>query len=173
MSAVAIGLKNLYIGNIAGDGGMGTGLDKIDYAVIDTPLFSIPEGETTDFLIEQSDTPYYSKKTPGVPVFTVSIYGLSAAVLAKHFGGTYTPGATSADPGSWDAPDQILTQEKSIVAEHTQGGYLKIVRGAVSATADWNFQKNNLPRINLSISVLTPTKAGTKPFGFNEAAYAP
>jgi hypothetical protein len=170
---VAIGLKNLYIGDIAGDGGLGEDLEAVAYSVIDTPVFNIPEGEKTDFPIEESDTPYYSKTTPGVPVFTLSIYGLSAAVLAKHFGGVAVVGATTADPDTWEAPAQIPTFERSIVAEHSQGGYLWIVRAAITATIDWNFQKNNLPQINLSCTVLEPTKANQAAYGFNTAAYVP
>lgn len=170
---VAIGLSNLYIGDIASDGGMGTSLTAVSYSVIDTPVFNIPEGTTTDFPIEESDTPYFSKTTPGTPTLTLSIYGLSAAVLAKHFGGTAVVGATSGDPDTWQAPAQIPTFERSIVAEHSQGGYLSIVRASISATIDWNFQKNKLPQINLVCKVLTPTKAGVKAFSFSTAAYTP
>lgn len=173
MSAVVIGLKNLYIGAIAGDGGLGTSLDPVLYSVIDTPVFNIPEGETTDFPIEESDTPYFSKSTPGVPTFTLSIYGLSAAVLAKHFGGTAVVGATSADPDTWEAPAQIPTFERSMVAEHTQGGYLAITRASITATIDWNFQKNKLPQINIVAKVLTPTKVGEPAYKFSTDAYTP
>ena len=170
---VAIGLKNFYLGAIAGDGGMGTDLEPVSYSVIDTPVFNIPEGEKTDFPIEESDTPYYSKTTPGVPVFNLSIYGLSAAVLAKHFGGTAVVGPTSGDPDTWEAPAQIPTFERSIVAEHSQGGFLSIVRAAITATIDWNFQKNNLPQINLVCTVLTPTKLNEPAYKFSTAAYVP
>jgi hypothetical protein len=170
---VAIGLKNFYLGEIATDGGMGTSLEAVSYSVIDTPVFNIPEGETVDFLIEESDTPYYSKSTPGVPTFTLSIYGLSAAVLAKHFGGVAVTNPSSAVADTWEAPATIPTFERSIVADHTQGGHLKIVRASITATIDWNFQKNKLPQINLVCRVLTPTKANTAPYSFSTAAYTP
>lgn len=170
---VAIGLKSFYMGDVANDGGMGTALDKVSNAVIDTPVLSIPEGERVDFQIEDSDDPYYSKVTPGVKTLSISFFGLSAALLHKFFGGTLTPGATSSDPDVWESPLQILPFEASLIAEHSQGGHLKIVRASISATADWNFQKNNLPQINVVATVLTPTKADTKPMVFNSGPYTP
>jgi hypothetical protein len=167
---VPIGLKNFYIGDVAGDGGMGTGLEKVSYAVIDTPVLTIPEGEKADFLIEDSDDPYFSKTTPGVKTLAISFYGLTAASLARWFGGVATIGPASG-VDTWEAPLQIATFEASIVAEHQQGGHLKIPRASISATADWNFQKNNLPQINVVATVLTPTKEGEPPMTFSTAEY--
>lgn len=163
---VAIGLKGFYMGNVANDGGMGTSLAKVSNAVIDTPVLNIPEGEKVDFQVEDSDDPFYSKTTPGVKVLAMSFFGLSPEVLQKFFGGTVTPGATSGDPDVWEAPVQIPAFEASLVLEHSQGGYIEVPRASISATLDWNFQKNNLPQINLSATILTPTKNNTAPIKF-------
>lgn len=171
MAAVAYGLKDLYLGPVADDGGMGTELEKVNFSVIDTPVFGSAEGDKTNFEIEESDTPYLATEKPGEITFTASIYGLSAEVLARHFGGTYTPGATSADPGTWEAPAQKPTFERSLRAVHKQGGYLEIVRASVAANFEWKFQKNGLPQINLVATVLVPTKPGTAPYKFYEAEF--
>lgn len=170
---VAIGMSKLYMGPIAGDGGMGTGLTLVSYAVIDTPVFTTSEGTKTDFEIEDSDTPYYSKTAPGPTTFAASFYGLSAAVLSQFFGGVAVIGATSADPDTWEAPAQLPTYERSIAVQHTQGGHLEIVRASISATLEWAFQKNNLPRINMVATVLTPTKVNQWPYKFFTEDYTP
>ncbi|HRQ17703.1 MAG TPA: hypothetical protein PL085_11545 [Agriterribacter sp.] len=159
-----VGLKNLYIGDIASDGGMGTGLTPVSYSVEGTPVLTFEEGEQTDFPIEESDNPYYVIKTPGNKTFTLSIYGINAATMYKHFGGVLTPGATSADPDVWAAPAQFPELEKSIVAEHKQGGYLAIVRAKLNVTAEWKFQKSGLPQLNIEAIILAPTKDGVAPF---------
>lgn len=169
---VAIGLKKFYMGDVAVDGGMGTGLSLVSNAVIDTPVLNIPEGETTNFEIEDSDDPFYSKTTPGVKTLNISFYVADVNVLEQFFGGVAVVGpASGAD--TWEAPLQIQNFEASIVAEHQQGGHMKIVRALVAATADWNFQKNNLPQINVVATILTPTKTNTAPISFSTADYTP
>lgn len=173
MPDVAIGLKNLYLGAIALDGGMGTVLEPVSYSVEGTPVLNFEEGEKTDFNIEESNDPYYSITNPGNKVLTLSIYGLSPEVLEKYFGGTVTAGATSADPDIWEAPLLFPDLEMSVLAEHKQGGHLKIPRAKISALVVWNFQKAALPQIDLTITVLTPTKLNEPPMTFSTGPYIP
>lgn len=169
---VAIGMKTFWMGDIADDGGFSTELEKVSFAVIDTPIFTLPEGDKTDFEIEDSDDPYFSSTKPGAKTFAISFYGLGATVLEKFFGGTAIVGPASGND-TWEAPLQIPAFETSILAEHTQGGHLKITRASVVATMDWAFQKNNLPKINLVATVLTPTKENEPPYRFSTAPYVP
>ncbi|MBO9660273.1 MAG: hypothetical protein J7527_15745 [Chitinophagaceae bacterium] len=169
---VLIGLKALYMGPLANDGGLSTDLDLVSNAVIDTPRFLIAEGTKTDFPIEQSDAPFYSRTTQGETTFTLELYGISPETLARHFGGSVVPGPTSAD-SIYEPPDVTPTLERSVIAEHLDGGYLEIVRLSYSATFDWAFQKNNLPKIIINGTVLQPTKANTKRFRFHTADYVP
>ena len=164
---VKIGLSKFYMGPVAVDGDMGTVLESIPFHVEGTPVLTTEEGEQTDFNIEDSDAPYYTQRTQGNQVLTTSVYGVSAEMLALHFGGTYTPGAGSGDPDIWEAPLQIPEKEASIVAEHKDGGgYLEIRRAKVNAVLQWKFQKSGLPQVDLTITVLTPTKEGVKPLKF-------
>lgn len=171
VNAVAIGLKNMYMGAIASDGGMGTSLELVAYAIEGTPTLNFEEGDKTDFNIEQSNDPYYSITNPGNKVLTLSIYGVSPALMYKYFGGTLVIGATSANPDVWSAPATFPDLEKSIVLTHNQGGHLKIARGKISALVVWNFQKAALPQIDLTITILTPTKTAEPPMVFSEATY--
>jgi hypothetical protein len=84
-----------------------------------------------------------------------------------------TPGAGSGDPDVWQAPLLFPELEKSILAEHKQGGYLKIPRAKVSALAQWNFQKNALPQLDLTITVLTPEKENEPVMTFTQGSYTP
>ncbi len=173
VNAVAIGLKNLYMGAIAGDGGMSTSLELISNAVAGTPVLQFEEGEKTDFNIEQSNDPFYSITVPGNKVLSLSIYGLTPALMYKYFGGTLTVGGNTATPDVWEAPLLFPDLEKSILAEHMNGGYLKIPRAKVVALAQWNFQKNLLPQLDLTITVLTPEKENEPPMTFTQGAYTP
>jgi hypothetical protein len=169
---VAIGLKSLYMGALQSDGDISNTFELVSNAVIDTPLLTIAEGTKTDFEIEDSDDPYYSKTIPGAKTFAASFYGISAAMLAKFFGGVASIGPASGND-TWEAPAQFPTYERSIIAEHSQGGHLIVARASVSATADWAFQKNNLPKINIVATVLSPQKVGVVAFKFNTAPYVP
>lgn len=172
-NAVAIGLKNLYMGAIEADGGMSQSLELISYAVEGTPVLTFEEGEKTDFNIEQSNDPFYSITVPGNKVLTLSIYGQSPALMYKYFGGELTTGATTADPDIWESPLLFPDMERSILAEHMNGGYLQIPRAKVVALVQWNFQKNLLPQIDLNITVLTPEKVDEPPMTFTQGAYTP
>lgn len=171
--AVAIGLKNLYWGDIAGDGGMGTVLEPVSYSVEGTPVLNFEEGDKTDFNIEESNDPFYSITNPGNKVLTLSIYGQSPALMYKYFGGSLVVGSGSGSPDVWSAPLQFPDLEKSVLAEHTQGGYLSIPRAKISALVVWNFQKAALPQIDLTITILTPTKLNEPPMKFTQGAYVP
>lgn len=163
----------MYFAPLAGDGGPGITFRIVDNAVIDTPALVTAEGTQTDFNIEQSDSPYFSLKVAGTTTFTADLYGVSPTELAYHFGGTLAAGATSADPDTWSSPDSFAASEKTVVLVQLQGGYVRINRGVVTATLDWAFKKNDLPKIKLSIAVLKPVKNGVPSIFVSQAVFAP
>lgn len=172
-NAVAIGLKNLYLGPIEADGGMSQSLTLLGNAVEGTPVLTFEEGERTDFNIEQSNDPFYSQVTPGNKVFTLSIYDVTPAKMFQFFGGSLVVGAGTGNPDVWEAPALFPDLEQSVLAEHMNGGYLEIPRAKISALAQWNFQKNLLPQLDLNITVLTPTKVDEPPLRFTQGVYTP
>lgn len=173
-TSVKVGLKALYLSPVGEDGGMGTDFDQLPFNIEGVPVLTTEEGEQTDFPVEESDTPYYSIKNQGNQILTTSVYGINAEMLQKHFGGTYTPGGTSADPDVWEAPAQIPDKEVSVRLVHKNGGYLDIVRAKLSVILQWKFQKAGLPQLDFSFTVLTPTKPNTGPLKFyDDGVYTP
>lgn len=165
------GLKQILMGELASDGGFAPSLAGVSYAIIDTPVIQTEEGEKTDWNIEQSDDPYFSRTTPGVTTLTASFYGVEDIdTLVRFFGGTKNVGA-SGQADSWDAPASFPTIERSFILEHQSGGHIKIARASVAARLVWNFQKNNLPQFDITATILTPTKPGVKALQYVQGVY--
>lgn len=160
------GLDYIKMGPVAGDGGMGTSLTALGGIVEGTPILEVPEGTTTDFNIEDSDDPYYSVTVPGKKTLKLSVYDIDAYTLQKFWGGTVIPGATQADPPTWNAPASMQQVEQSIEIKHKLGGVIKIVRGKVVVTSQLKWQKNSLGQLDLTITILAPEKAGVASWSF-------
>lgn len=86
-------LAFLKMGNVAGDGTMGTALTQFDDPKRDTTVLTMADGTKQDFLAEISDSPYYSVNTPGAVTLATDLYAKSATQLQKIFGGTIVAGA--------------------------------------------------------------------------------
>ena len=89
MAKKSIGLKSIFMGSVAADGGMGTALSDVPATVSDTASITTEEGSKTDFKIEQSDAPFYFiESDPGKQVVAWSFYDVSLDTIARFFGGT-------------------------------------------------------------------------------------
>ncbi len=157
-----LGLKAIKMGAIAGDGDMGTSLVAIGDTVLDTAEMTTEEGTVTEFSIEESDSPVLSINTePDSIVFAWSTYANDAATLAKLFGGTVTPAAGGVGE-LWEMPDAIPEIEQSLEIEWKKGGFMRIPRARIKAAFQGSFKKSALSQINITATVLQPTKAGVK-----------
>lgn len=161
MAKRTLGLVSIKIGDIAGDGGMGTVLAAIGDTVPGTCVFGNEEGTTQDFFSEESDIAIESVESePGTTTLTWSTYNLEADVMVSLFGGTKDAGP----PVVYNPPDQIADVEKSIEVVDKKGNKLEIVRANIRATKAVNFNKTALGQIDIVATVLVPTKAATKPW---------
>lgn len=154
----AIGLKNILMGNIGVDGGMGTALTEVvGNTVRGTAVLNSTPLETNDILEEETDDPIESITTGGgVFTFVWSSYNLAPEVLKAAFGGTIN--ATS---GMWEAPDVLPTIEQSIKAETRNGIVVEAPRVKITAELALNMQIENPGQINFTGTILKPTKAAT------------
>lgn len=89
----------------------------------------------------------------------------SLSALAANIGGTGSgfaiPVATVANyPEGWKAPDAIPEIEQSLRIEWKTGGYIEIPRAKVAAKLSLSFRKDALSQIDVTATVLQPTKAG-------------
>ena len=167
MAKVAIGLTTLKMGNIAGDGGMGTSLTTVGYTVADTAIMSTEEGQSTEFLIEEQDDAVYSiLSQKGKTTLAWSCYDVDADTLVKFFGGTKIAGP----PESWESPASTPEIEQSIELTMKAGGKVEIARAKIVAKMTWAFQKSKLAQIDIVATVLTPTKVGEPPIVITDAA---
>lgn len=165
MSKVAVGLKTLKMGAIAGDGGMGATLTTVGYTVADTCTLTTEEGQTTDFKVEEQDDPIYSiVSEKGKRTLNWSIYDVDVDVLVLFFGGTKTVGP----PDVWDAPASEAELEKSIEIVTKNDWKVEIPRAKIVAKFQWNFQKTKLAQIDITATILVPTKANTAPIKITE-----
>ncbi|RPE05555.1 hypothetical protein EGT74_24540 [Chitinophaga lutea] len=162
MAKKSIGLASLKMGDIAADGGMGAALSALGATVSDTAVLANEAASVTDFLVEEQDDPFFSQSTPGKRTLTWSTYDVDPATLERVFGGTYTP-ATALVGASWEAPASTPTIEQSIELTTKDGWVISIVRAKIDAVLQWNFQKTKLAQVDLTATILIPTKAATSP----------
>lgn len=160
MGKYKLGLVAIKMGDIEADGGMGTSLAPVGDTVSGTAVLSTEEAQKTDFKIEESDSPVLSIKTDAdTMTLAWSTYANDADTLIKFFGGTKVA-ATSGAGEIWQAPDVIPEIEQSIELEWKQGGKLRIVRAKVSAALNMSFKRDTLSQVDITATVLQPTKAG-------------
>jgi len=87
MAKLSIGLTSLKLSAIATDGGMGTALSELGATVGDSAALTTAEGTKTDFVIEESDNPFYSiESAPGAKTLAWSTYNVDLDVLARLWG---------------------------------------------------------------------------------------
>jgi hypothetical protein len=159
-SKYKLGLVSIAIADIAGDGGPGTVFTAVGDTVAGTAALTTEEAQKTDFKIEESDSPVLSIKTEADTMNLVwSTFAYDAATLQKMFGGTVVPAASGVGD-TWNAPDSIPEIEKTIKITWKQGGTVTIPRAKITASLNMAFKRDSLSQIDISATVLQPTKAG-------------
>lgn len=89
MAKHTYGLTKIEIGDIAGDGGVATTFTEVGETVIGTAKMSSEQGTTTDFFIEESDSPTETvQSTPPKITLAWSTHNVDSNTLSKFFGGT-------------------------------------------------------------------------------------
>lgn len=153
-----IGLKSIKIGDIAVDGGMSTSLSALGITSEGTAILEQAEPETTEFYSEELDDPIEIVDKLGKTTLKWAITDFTPANMVKVLGGTVN-GVAPAD--TWEAPSVAANIEKSISIETTKGLLIEIVRAKISARINMNLGKKNIGLVEITATVLTPTKAAT------------
>lgn len=164
MSAYGNGLLSVELSPIAGDGGLGTAFVTLGNTLQDSASLTSAAGQTTDFNIEESDSPVLSITKAGAMTFKLSCVDVSADTLVLLFGGTKTGAGTVASPYIYTPPTAIAAVEKSLRLTDLQGNILKVVRASVFPTFNWAFAKTKIAQVDITCTILTPTKPATKAF---------
>ncbi|GAA0561545.1 hypothetical protein [Chitinophaga japonensis] len=163
-----IGLKQFLMGDIAGDGGMGTSLTELGPTVTDTAILSDEAPTTTDFNVEEYDYPFYSEITPGKSTVALSVYDVEPASLVRVLGGTASIDASGNNV--WEAPRTAPIIEQSVRLITKKGGTVDIPHARISAIKQFNFRKTALFQVELTITILLPDKDGVAPIKYTKPA---
>lgn len=163
-----IGLKQFLMGDIAGDGGMGTSLTELGPTVTDTAILSDEAPTTTDFPVEEYDTPFYTQITPGKSTVALSIYDVEPASLVRVLGGTISVDASGNNV--WEAPLETPQIEQSVRLITQKNGIIDIPRGKVSGIKQFNFRKSALFQLDITVDILKPEKDGVAPIKYTKPA---
>lgn len=154
------GLKSITIGDIAGDGGMGTTLTElIGDTVPGSALLENTDSTYEDiFSLEQSIAIESIKTAEGSWILHFNTYNTSEEVFALLYGGTVSgTGATK----KWASATSIPIVEKSVKIETVGGAIFSMPRVSLRGKATLNFDKGGLGIIEITGAVLQPTKANT------------
>jgi hypothetical protein len=136
---------------------MATTLTPLGYTYENTAQMQQEDGTTTDFNVEELDTPLATITKPGKLAFNFSIADPDVSTFASIFGGTVSGTGAGA---TWSAPDASPELEMSVSITPKQGLKFDIPRAKIAAKLNGTFSKENLFLIEVACTVLQPTKAG-------------
>lgn len=165
--ARVLGLANIKLGAIEEDGGMGETLVAIGDTVPGTCTFEEEEGTTQDFFSEELSTAIESIiSEPGVERVNWSTTNLDADNLVRLFGGTKTTGP----PVTYEPPASKVDIELSLEITDKKGNKIEFPRVKINAQKAIAFNKTALGQLNVTATVLVPTKENTAPWKITYAA---
>lgn len=153
------GLTLVELAPVAADGGVGTAFIPVGETVIGSASITSTDPTSTDFNIEESDSPVESiVSDPAKLSFSWSSYNVSADQLVELYGGIKTVGP----PVSWEAPDALPDVVRSIRLTDKKGNVITIPRAKISTKLSLSFAKDKLGQLDMTATVLQPTKVGVK-----------
>lgn len=156
----SIGLLSIEIGDIAGDGGMGTSLAALGVTVQDSCELSQNEPEITEINSEENDEPEEIIAGKTTKTFKWSIMNVEPDALVAVLGGSVTGTAPNE---AWESPRATEIIEKSIRIKTKSGETIDIPRARIVSKLAWKFSKKDVNKVDITAYVLVPTKAATAP----------
>lgn len=154
------GLMGVYLGTIAGDGGPATTWVELGDTFADSMNLTSAEGTKIEFFTEEKTNAFISKTQAGSKTLTWTCVNISAQNLQKLFGGTVTGAGTIGDPYIYRAPVAgVQAIERSIKVVNGDGVEFIFVRASVFPTFNIAFSKSQASQINITATILAPTKA--------------
>ena len=157
-SITTLGLSSIQVAPVASDGGPGTtGFTAFGLTYQDSCKLTEEDGETTEFFAEEVEDAIITKTKKGKTTLTFSVMDPDATAMQKLFGGELQAGP----PKQWGAPSSIPTIEKTVKIAPAQGMQITIVRGQVKAKINAEFSRKGLFLVDVTVTVLAPTKVST------------
>lgn len=150
------------------------GIDKIEiaevgtenwrvlgYTSIDTASINEEDGNTTDFNVEELDTPLFSRFTPGKTNISFQVADPSLATFVEVFGGTIDGVGTAA---TWSAPAAYVQKEFRVRVTPKIGYVMLFNRMLFKPLKTFPLGKNQLTTITVNADMLQPTDGVTAAF---------
>ena len=160
MGQVTNGIAKVEFAPLGVDGTVGTVFAAVGLTNLDSASLAEEDGTTTDFNVEETDLPIFSRTAKGKTTLAFQVADPDLAAFAKLFGGTVTgTGATAV----WDAPRTTFALEQSVKITPEVGFIITIPRGKVMAKMNSGLGKNSLLMIDITVDILLPTDEDTAP----------
>lgn len=160
MGQITNGIDKIEVGLTGPNGTMGAVLDVLGYTNIDSASIAEADGTTTDFNVEELDTPLFSRTTPGKITMTFQVADPNLVAFQKVFGGVISG---VGDAATWEAPKVRPQLEWSVKVTPQIGYVIQVPRAKLTPKLNMNLGKNNLAQIEVVLEVLTPQDSGTAP----------
>jgi hypothetical protein len=153
-----LGLTKIEISDIAVDGGLGTTFAALGKTYKDTADLQGADPAVFEHYSEESDDPEEIVETKGKVTIKWSIMDSDADTLVKVLGGT---SSGTAPNKTWSDGNSAPSIEKSIKITPKVGKVVSIVRAKIVAKPNYKLSKNGIFLVDITATVLTPTKAAT------------
>jgi hypothetical protein len=162
MPKYSYGLKAIFVGSPASDGGMCADADLVQLGVTaeDTCELAMNEPEMTDIYSEENDDPEESIPGKTKRTFKWELLDTSPEICNKAFGGTLNGAGDSA---VWEAPRSSEPLELSVRVLTKKDETIDMPRVKFGNSTNWKFSKKDINKIKMNGTVLTPLKVGVGP----------
>lgn len=172
-NVTALGLSKIEVADIDATTGLPVSTGTGAYATLgktyeNTCKLVEDDPEVTEFYCEEEDDPQEEISKKGKTTLTFSIMNANATAMGKIFGGTVTP-ASSGNPATWEAPDNLTVQEKAVKISPRIGGIIELRRVKLTAKVNAEYSKKGLFLIDVKGTVCKPLVTGVKSIKFTDA----
>lgn len=158
---ITIGLASIKLGAIAADGGMGESLTPLGDTTIGTCKVNFEDPEKTEFFVEEYDDPIHVEYKQGKIDIQFQVANPDLEAIKRVFGGEITGSGSNK---VYKAPNQYVTVEQSLEVKAKKGLSFKFPRVSLSAKFTSDLSKENLFGVEVTATVLRPTKEGEPRF---------
>lgn len=170
---ITLGLSKIEVGTIAQDGDIASTFEQLGYTYQDSCTMTQDDPEVNEFYAEEEDDPVAAISKGGKINFAFSLMNPSPEALVALMGGTASKSAQTLDDNdTWEAPNSITQVEKSVRITPVQGYRIDVPRMKLNAKINAEFKKSGIFLVDVSGTVLVPTKSGVKKIKVTTAAVA-
>jgi hypothetical protein len=170
---ITLGLSKIEVGTIANDGDIASTFEQLGYTYQDSCTMTQDDPEVNEFYAEEEDDPVAAISKGGKINFAFSLMNPSPEALVSLMGGTASKSVQTLDDNdTWEAPNSITQVEKSVRITPVQGYRIDVPRMKLNAKINAEFKKSGIFLVDVSGTVLVPTKSGVKKIKVTTAAVA-